>query len=315
MKKKLFNLLCCVIVVLLTLGTALFMGHFLDPLGTGDSINSIKAFHMLPENSVDVMMFGTSHTWKGCDTNVLYDEYGISAYNYGGNWQAFNTTFLFMEDAFRTQKPKVVCIDTYVVDSYLQDVDMDGQIYYTRAISNFPGKKRFLKDCFGNRLGRYVSYYFPISVFHDNWTCITKENFYDARTKEDYLSTRGYEPLEGTRSFILDDYKTFKKSALSEKAVSLLDEVVELCRENGTEVIFYTAPYYGEYEYFDAMKEYASKHDCAYLNLFELVDEMGFDPMTDFSDSQHVNTSGARKIGLFLGKYIRENYDIPDCRN
>ncbi len=314
MKSKFCKIASSIIVLLLSLSAALFAGRFLDPLGTGDSMNSIKAFHRLPENSVDVMVFGTSHAWKGCDTNVMYDEYGISAYNYGGNWQAFNTTFLFLEDAFRTQTPKVVCIDTYVVDSYIQDVDMDGQIYYTRAISNFEGKKRFLKDCFGDKLSRYITYYFPIAVFHDNWACIKKENFYCTRSQEDYLNTRGYEPLEGTQSYILADYKKFKKSPLSEKAISLLDEVVELCEKNGTEIVFYTAPFYGEYEYFDAMEEYASNHGCAYLNLFECTEEMGFDSMSDFYDSQHVNTSGASKIGHYLGKYISENYDVEDSR-
>lgn len=128
------------------------------------------------------------------------------------------------------------------------------------------------------------------------------------------MNTRGYEPLEGTQSFVLSDYREFKKSSLSEKAISLLDEVVELCKKSGTEIIFYTAPYCGEYEYFDAMEEYASKHDCAYLNLFECADDMGLDAMTDFYDSQHVNISGASKIGHYLGKYISENYDIADSR-
>ena len=44
---------------------------------------AIKTFHELPENSIDVIAYGSSHTWKGLNTMKMYEDYGIGAYNYG----------------------------------------------------------------------------------------------------------------------------------------------------------------------------------------------------------------------------------------
>ena len=74
------------------------------------------------------MIYGSSRAWKGCDTTVMADEYGLSAYNYGCNWQAINTTALFLQDSLLTQTPKVVCIETGLVDDIEKNTGMDGQI-------------------------------------------------------------------------------------------------------------------------------------------------------------------------------------------
>ena len=46
--------------------------------------------------------------------------------------------------------------------------------------------------------------------------------------------------------------------------------------------IFYTVPYEGEYNYSDAMAEYAAANNCTYLNLFEHMDDVGLNGDTDF---------------------------------
>ena len=34
----------------------------------------------------------------------------------------------------------------------------------------------------------------------------------------------------------------------------------------------------------------------------------------DFRDKGHLNDSGSKKVANYLGKYIKEHYDIPDTR-
>lgn len=63
------------------------------------------------------------------------------------------------------------------------------------------------------------------------------------------------------------------------------------------------------------MEGYAEKNDCKYLNLFEYVDEIGLDCEKDFSDTDHLNAKGAKKVTNFLGKYIVQNYNVTDMRN
>ena len=121
----------------------------------------------MPENSFDVIACGSSHVYKGLNVNEMTERYGFSAYNYGCNWQFLNTTTLFFEDALRTQSPKVILIETFNVDKVHEDTDLNGEIYYTKGISDFKGKREYLAQCFGKNKDRYLSYYIPLLAFHE----------------------------------------------------------------------------------------------------------------------------------------------------
>lgn len=149
------SLLCLVLILLGIVG----LGHITRPTGDDVAIAGIEAFHQLPENSVDVIVYGSSHAWRNVNVNAMYDNYGIGAYNYASNWQRWDTTWLFFHDSLRTQSPKVVLIETFHVNSNIFDDDMDGEVYYTTAIPDSPYKREYLDMCFEGNIGRYLSYY------------------------------------------------------------------------------------------------------------------------------------------------------------
>ena len=309
MKESVKKIIGIVITVVLTWAMVQGMGWLLDPEYSGVGYDVIRAFHSLERDSLDVIVYGSSHTWRGIDTRVMREKYDLAAHNYGCNWQAMNVVELFLEDSLRTQSPKVVCIDTYTVNKILIDKDMDGQIYYTRAMDNFEGKRKFLKQCFGDDIERYASYYFPLIMFHDNWNKITKESFTWPDYKE-YVESTGFRASDTVYSCQLPDYRNFKQLELEEESIRTLDEIVSACNEKNVRIIFVTIPWEGEYDYSDAMKDYSEKNNCEYIDLFEHLDEMGLDGKTDLRDADHLNSSGAAKVADYLGKYIRENYDI-----
>lgn len=309
MKKTVTNIVGVILTVILTGSLIQYMGYLLDPAWSQDGFDVIEAFHSLEDNSLDVIVYGSSHAWKGCDTRVLRDKYNISAYNYGCNWQKLNTIELFLKDSLRTQSPKVVCIETYTVNTILQDTDLQGEIYYTKPMKSFAGKQEYLKQCFGNDIERYASYYFPIIMFHDNWNAITYENFLK-QGYERFIDSTGFLPSNAVYQCELPDYNTFAQWDIGEDAIKTLDEIVQVCNDNDIQIVFYTCPWEGEYHYSNALAEYAEKKGCAYLDLFQYYKETGLDGNSDFADSGHLNTNGAEKVADFLGKYIVENYDL-----
>ena len=309
MKKRLLNLAGVLITTALALAFIMYLGYRLDPPFTQGAMDAIDAFHELPENSQDVIVYGSSHAWKGCDPIPLEEKCGLSSYNYGCNWQALNTTLLFLEDSFRTQSPRYVLIDTYRVGYIKENTDLDGEIYYTRRISFFEGKRDYLKQCFGHSIGKYINYYLPLTVFHENWTEIAKENFSKPNLQK-WKKTRGFSANSDVEPFEFPDPAGFEQEELAEKSIKVLDKIVEICHENGAELIFFTCPWAGEYSFGDAMEKYAAEKGCQYLNLFQYVDEIGLDGKTDLQDEGHLNSSGAAKVGGFLGNYIKENYNV-----
>lgn len=315
MKKVIKNLIGFVITVVLIIGGINRLGYLTRPTNTDITINAIDTFHDMPENSFEVIGYGSSHMWRGLSPIQLYNGYGIGAYNYGCNWQKINTTLLFLKDSLKTQSPKVVLIETYFVNEHKADVEIDGEIYYTTAIEDNEDKKLYLEQCFGSDKDRYLSYYVPLCAFHDNWTNLTEASFEkDFAYTFDFYKTMGLYEFDNVTPVTIPDPSTFRQSELSDETIEVLDEMVETCNENGIEIIFYTAPWQGEYEYGAAMQKYAEQNECAYINMFECVSEIGLDENIDFSDEGHLNISGSAKVSDYLGNYIVNNYDVTDYR-
>lgn len=316
MKRKINILVGCLITSLLTVGMIYRLGILLRPSNTDIAFNAINTFHDMPENSFEVIGYGSSHMWRGMNPMEMYKKYGISAYNYGCNWQAINTTELFLKDSLRTQSPKVVLIETFLVNILRLNINMNNapEIYYTRAIPEFNGKGQYLKQCFGDNKERYLSYYVPLCAFHENWINLSKANFLESADNTNFYETMGYLYTDGVTPLTISDPSTFEQRSLNDAAIASLDEIVSICQKNKIDIIFYTAPWAGVYSYGEAMKKYAEENGCVYFNLFEYMDEIHINCETDFCDSGHLNDSGAVKVADFLGEYIVNHYDISDMR-
>ena len=308
---KVFRVIVFTAIILLIVN---YIGWVFRPLNTSEAVASIKAFHSVKKDTVDVLILGSSHAWKNVDTTEMYKEYGIAAYNYGCNWQHINTTQLFLEDALRTQKPKVVCIETYGACEVWADKDMDGEVYYTHEIPFSSAKLKYLKQCFVKNLERWGSYIFPIIMFHDNRNDIGKNSFKKSSIDK-WLESAGFSGNDKVKEMETQEYVKPDQFPLSTQGQAVLDEMVERCKANDIEIVFFTCPYFSNsYPYNDAMAEYAYENDCVYLDLFADYKNTGISTLTDFSDPGHLNSNGAKKVAHYLGDYISGHYELPDMR-
>lgn len=304
----------CIVVLGMVLGGIVALGHIVRPLDTDGAYSQIESFHSLPENSLEVILYGSSHTYRGVSAMELYESYGIGAYNYGWNWQKINTITLFLKDSLLTQKPKVVLVDTYTCNEVLKDVDIGPEIYYSRYIHDKTAQREYMEQCFGKDINRYLSYYVPLIPFHDNWNSITRSSFLPLRSNTAHLSTMGFSATDQVEACTIPDPAKFSQKELSSDAIAELDKIVTICRERDIEPVFFTVPHAHEYPYGKAMEEFCRSRGCVYLNLFDYLDDMGFDETTDFSDYSHLNTSGATKVAAFLGDFLVNNYTLTDMR-
>lgn len=91
--------------------------------------------------------------------------------------------------------------------------------------------------------------------------------------------------------------------------------MIEYCKENDIDIIVTYAPYPAK-DYYIAESKYVKtvcdEYGVDYINFLEM-DVVNYN--IDCSDAtSHLNPSGARKVTDYLGKYIMENYNIPDQR-
>lgn len=83
--------------------------------------NTYLDFYKLEKNSVDVLLFGSSHAVTAFNPQVLYDNYGITSYNLGCEQQSPLITYYWLREALKYQTPKVVIIDTYTFHKYTSE--------------------------------------------------------------------------------------------------------------------------------------------------------------------------------------------------
>lgn len=314
MSKKRKNLVYTLITLVLIFLAVHFLGVLVRPANMDIAVDSAAAFHDMPENSIDVLCMGSSHMWRGYDPVTAYRKYGIASYNFGCYYQKINTTLLFLQDAFRTQSPKVVVIDTFYCNRLKSDDTFDGELYSTKKISFSADKLRYLHDCFGNDFEKYLNYFVPLTAFHGNWVSLFEKDIGSDFSDIDLRDTFGFASSDRTVPSRLPDSTETEQRSLTPDAETVLRQIVTLCRKNGADPVFITIPYEEAFAYSDAMTTFAECNGCAYLDLFEYIEEIGLDAETDFSDASHLNSSGADKIASFIGKYLSEHFSLTDRR-
>ena len=74
-------------------------------------ISSMINIYRQPEDSVDVLAVGTSLTYAGINTNVLWSEFGIASYNLCSAEQPFWVSYYTIKEVLKTQHPRVILLD------------------------------------------------------------------------------------------------------------------------------------------------------------------------------------------------------------
>ena len=111
--------LCVLCLVLLS------VCHLLKPKND-DGIYDMELFYKLPEDSVEVLVLGSSHAYCGFNTGVLWREQGIPAYILAGSQQPMWNSYHCLIEALKYQKPSLVVLEGYMtyIDTPYRDDSM-----------------------------------------------------------------------------------------------------------------------------------------------------------------------------------------------
>ena len=61
---------------------------------------------------------------------------------------------------------------------------------------------------------------------------------------------------------------------------------------------------------FNKVAEISKNNNIPFINYNKMINEMGFDFKTDMFNLGHLNVSGAKKVTLNLGEFLKENYTL-----
>lgn len=289
-------------------------------MGNGfPTTSTYSDFYELDENTVDVIFLGSSNAVCGFIPPHLYSEYGICAYNLACEQQNLFTSYYWLKEALRFQKPKTVVLDTAMLYLYDNENLANSVEGLTRRAFDFMRWSTVKLKAVMNMSKTWESlsvesFLFPMIAYHERWENININDF-----KLDQFSQRslwkGYLPL--TRYAGVDGFVPITKAQALESEpdagnvfmLSYLDLIVALCQENSIDLILTMAPSTfddaGKYRF---LSEYAQEQGITYIDFNEesVYEDSGLEFFVDCHDDAHCNLGGALKITDYLGKIIFE---------
>ena len=280
----------------------------------------VKGFYKEPKNSLDVIFLGNSDTYRGVDPLVIYHEYGFTSYNFVSAGQRMWTGYAMFEEALRKQNPKVIMFNVDGVFSTNQSSSGNySKVYDNMPFSLYKVKYIFDKNYKKKRKIERLSHLMPIFSYHDRYNELTSDDFKYAFYDEHY-ALKGMDmvayrvPYKGTLDYMKD---IGKREEVPEINQIYLDKMLNECKKRNIEFVLFHTPSSesANYSRYLAVKDYADKNNLTFLELNFNNKEIGINWAEDTSDGgDHLNMFGAQKVGLYLGKYLKENYDLPDHR-
>lgn len=322
MNRKIKIIISCIVTMAFTLT---LLWNSTNLLEKKDS--DIKHAPFFEQNAdFDVLFLGTSHMGYGVYPLELWNDYGIVSYNLGGHANPMATTYWVMENALDYTTPRLVVVDCFLLSYMIKTHSLFASAHF--SLDAFPNSKNKLAAVYDLLDDDMIAEQYPealeaeprtrlellwnYSVYHSRWNDLEQEDFEPVPSKE-----------KGAEHFtdVVPSKEAIRIPAeckLEDDTVSVryLEKIIEECRRRNIDVLLTYLPFSAPE---DSQKEANSVYDIAAhyeVNYINFLDTDIINYETDYCDSDyHLNPSGARKVTDYLGRYIMENYNIPDQRS
>lgn len=251
----------------------------------------LKDFAGERDNSIDLVFVGDSETYSAYIPLQMYEQYGFTSYVFGTSAQRLCDSYALLEEVFKTQKPKLVVLET-------------------NSIFRFGGMS---EEC-GDKILNLVSRYIPALRYHSR----LKTYMTGGDSKKDAL-LKGFKYRTSVEPYTGGEWMkaSVNSEEISQCNLDYLEKIHKLAEENGAKLIFVTtpAPVCQTYERHNAVAALAEKMGTDYIDLNLVAKEMSIDWKTDTRDGgNHLNYSGAKKVSDYVGELLDSEYDLPDHR-
>lgn len=262
------------------------------------------------KQDIDVLFLGTSRILDGVSPMELWRDTGITSYNMGNSSEVLDVTKHVLDIAMQTHTPKVAMIDVYYVHHALDEA----WTYPYRHLfyDEIPLSKKKIEAVRATLPeGERLEFLMPFSLYHGRW--------------EEILSGRVERMVDCERFMMGSELRigrtenTFAPVAAATEGElpghGALREIAALCREKGVEPVFLMVPApldEQEQMHVNSVQKISDELNVPFINMPGLG---VVDYATDcYDDVGHLNPDGASKTTAYLGRWLRENCDLPDHR-
>ena len=279
-------------------------------------IDQANCFYWQPENSIDVVMMGSSHVHCNINTGLLWEEYGIPAYDYSGAEQPLWMTYYYLKELYKYQHPGVVVLDLFAPARFKEDYQ------YTWISENIYGMRFSLNKLkmlsVSIEADKLPDYFPSFMTYHNRYDSLSENDFerffWDEKHMENF---KGYTPYLNTEGQVRPYIQEKEANGLSRKSLNYLMKIIKYTKKQNSTLILIAAPYIATNEdtqVSNQVKEIAKEQNLTFINFNECYDEIKLDFEKDFNDDSHLNYWGSCKFTKYLGEYLSTLPEYSDRR-
>ena len=297
--------------------------YVLNRQGSSNELR-VRNFYRLDQNSLDVVLVGSSLFYYGYSAPLAWKEGNITSYALATSGVPMGVIKSMVEEVQRTQEPKVILID---LNSVLYDEKAETREGMTRYwIDNMPSSEN--KDEVINELipeKEQMNYRYPLLKYHENWknigSCL-KTSYLDLRSQitKDHLVIYGMQ--SSTRKpdrkdiVSIQGYKKKRElHALSgERFQNLLEYLTQ--QELTEKVVFVAMPKFYDKKHLHERELLNQAITIARNKKFKVYDfdlettKMQLDVNHDYFDRDHLNMYGQEKTTRYLCQCLEKDFHL-----
>lgn len=241
----------------------------------------LLSFQDEQKNSMDYLFVGDSLSWAGYNPVLYEKDTGYKGFNLSTSGQAPVDSYFFVKNALKTQKPKVLVLETH----------------------GFFNNNYFVKDTFLS--------IFPIFNYHA---------MYRFDLKAEGKSNLGFNWTEAKQAYVGgNSYShSLKRKILGDHlSTEFLTKIKDLCDKHGIRLILCSTPTKINWcqEEHDLVKKWTSENKITYYD-FNLIDQqIGLDWNKDTRDAgDHLNSFGEEKLRRYFAPILKQEIEKGETK-
>lgn len=275
--------------------------------------SDVISFYNEKKNSLDLIFFGSSHSYTTFSPDIIEKETGLKSYNFATQQQPIYITYHYMIEALKTQKPKYFVLETRMLAS-TEEYASEGVI--RDAIDKMKMSKNKIEviDASIPKEDNKLSYYFNIIKYHSRYNELTKTDIINGITYKG-INNRGFKDLPSNESIAIDNTEILKlqeSKEITPKNLEYLTKILELAKDNNIKLILVKSPCLlneNDQLYYNWVEEYANSHNIDYINYNKIINELKL-IQGDYYDSGHLSITGAEKVSIHFTKFLNSKYSL-----
>ena len=266
----------------------------------------------------DLLMLGDCEVYSNFSTIALWEEYGITSFIRGSPQQLVWHSYYLLEDTLRhaNQLPKVVVFN-------IMTMQYDEPQYEPYNRLTLDGMRMSPTKIRAIRTSRFedetfLSYFFPLFRFKDNWQNLSREDFHYF-FQNPQVSINGFMIRSDTLPVEhLPSPRRRSDYQFGDKPLYYLNRMVELTRENDIELVLIKAPnllphWFSQWD--EQIVQFADENNLLYINFLEYINDIGLDfSIHSFNAGFHLNVFGAELMSSYFGGILKQEFNLPDHR-